>query len=62
MSCRLTEMAPDTPSKRRGKLQFLISYLFKYLYHYLITLCEETIAWGKLSRGKIKPLFPDYVF
>ena len=56
-SWRLTEIAPDTPAKKRGKLSFLISYLFKYLYHYLITLCEETIVWGKFSWGKINSLF-----
>ena len=61
-SWRLTGMAPDTPTKRRGMLQFLISYLFKYLYHYFITLCEETTVWRKFSPGKVKSLFPDYVF
>ena len=38
----LTEMAPDTSGKRRGK--FLISYLFKCLYDYPLTLCEEKIV------------------
>ena len=45
-------MAPDTPAKRRGKLQFLIRYLFKYLYYCLIKLCEETIVGGKLKNAK----------
>ena len=61
-SWRLTEMAHDTPAKRRDELYFSNSYLFKYLYHYLISLCEETIVWGKFRRGKIKSVFLDYVF